>query len=168
MKKFILIGLIAVAATFGVKAESISTNVLGGSFINLLPVKGAYAKVNQVILTATTATNATVVFYDNYTNLTYRIQQPYTNTVSYATNIVTSWTNYFGVVNTMTNLALVDNTNNVVGLSTNTIPAVMTLSTAASTSTTFDGLGVNYYFHTGIWVTNTGSGAAAVTITYQQ
>jgi len=164
MKKYLVLAIVLVGLS--ASAESISTNINPGTMLQLMPLRGGFARVSQVLITATTSTNSVVNFYDNTTNLTYRIQQPYTNTVSYVTNIVTSWTNYFGVVNTMTNTSLVDNTNNVVALSTNNISPTITIGTAGGTSTRADT--VSYYFHSGIWVTNSSSGAAAVSITYQQ
>jgi len=123
-------------------------------------------KVTQVILTASTATNTSVQLWDTYTNQTLFTNAAYSNILTYVTNYVSVWTNYYGVTNTVTNKAsLVDITNLVAG-TTNSFNQVMVLSAPSNTTIKVDQ--VNYYFQNGIWITNTSSGNAVVTITYQQ
>lgn len=168
MKKYIatiaLIGLTFVSQSFG---ATVTLLVQPGTFTNLLSVQGS-AKVTQISVAATTATNTTVALVDCPTNQLTYVVPAYTNVLSYATNIVVSWTNYFGVVNYSTNTyALVRVTNSVASV-TNNYPIRSTISSLGGTTTTTTG--VNYWFVNGLWVTNTSGspGPAAVTITYQQ
>lgn len=165
MKKLITVVSLIGAIAFSSFAESTSTNINPGQFFPLMSLKNGSASVKQIIITSTTATNSIIWFMDTSTNLPYRIIPPYTNTVSFLTNQITSYTNYFNVVNTYTNLVQLDATNNLVPLATNAIQPTVIAGSAASASTSFGG--VNYNFHTGCWITNAGSGAAAVTITFQ-
>lgn len=165
MKKILAIGLLSVAAVFA-NAASVSMTIPGNTMTNLLSVNNGSLKVTQLILSAPTSGGVTIQAIDNSTNSVKRINPAYTNTLSYVTNLVTTWVNYFGVTNTMTNTALVDVTNNPVAAVTNTISPTITASTAGNTSTTFSG--VSYYFNYGLWITNTSPSNAAVTVTYQQ
>jgi len=77
---------------------------------------------------------------------------------------VTYWTNYFGVVNSNSFVGIVD-ASNAVPSSTVAYPYRLTGAANYGTSTTFSG---TYYFNNGIYATNSGQGAASVTITFQQ
>lgn len=166
MKKYLILALLGlVTLVNSASAITISQSVLPNSMTNLLSVYNGAAQVSQIIITATTATNASVLFIDTPTNQLTYILGAYSNRVSYATNYVTSWTNYYGVAQSTTNLALIDITNSVAS-TTNFWPQRLSVAAAASTSARFDQ--VNYYFNQGIWITNTGSGNATVTITYHQ
>jgi hypothetical protein len=167
MKKYIL-GLLAVlVTTVAVNAATVTITVPPSAFTNVLAGFSGTAKVTQIIVAAATATNTAVTLVDTPTNsVTYTVPG-YTNTVSYATNgVVQSWTNYFGVVNYATNFTLVDLTNNAVASSTANYPARVSIAAASGTSSSIPN--ANYYFLNGIWATNTSSGSASVTITYQQ
>lgn len=166
--KKITVGVAIASLGVLLQAESVTKTVLGGQFINMLTLNNGSAKVSQFILTATTATNANVLIYDTYTNRTFQIVQPYTNTISYATNQISIVTNYFNVIQNYTNLVLLDITNNAVPLGTNNFNPTVGGNAPANTSIVLGSPFVNYWFHQGIWVTNTGSGAASVTLTYQQ
>ena len=161
MKKLLSLAIVAVGLV--ANAETISTTIQPGQMTNVLALRNGTATISQILLTANT-TNTTVRFYDNTTNLTYKIVPAYTNNFSYATNLISSYTNYFGVVNTYTNLVLVDVTNNVVPAYTNCTSTV-DMSALASTTATANGY---YYFHQGVWVTNTSSGTAQLTLTFRQ
>jgi hypothetical protein len=146
------------------KAATLSVTVPIGGITNIW---AANARVTQVIVAAPTTTNTGVLFIDSPTNQLTFVQNAFTNTVSYATNVVTTYTNFWGTVQNITNLdALVDITNNVVAASTNLYPQRISLSALANTTYLADN--VNYYFINGVTITNTSSGTANVTITYFQ
>lgn len=172
MKKLIL-SLSLALAIFATQAATITQFVYPGTMTNVLGIFGGLAKVTQITASATTITNGNIQLVDSYTNLLVYPSQPYTNTVSYATNgLQVTYTNYFGVVTTVTNFALIDLTNNVVTPPTNNFPVRASLSVLGGTSVKVDQ--VNYYFSQGIWATNSGTGTngaggpITVTITYQQ
>lgn len=153
-----LCALKAKAATFSaILSPNQSTN--SASFIT----PGAL-KVTQIILAAN-GTNTTVQLYDAPTNTFSYVVSAYTNYLSYQTNYITLYTNFFGVVNSFTNVAMVDYTNSV-GQATNNYVLRVAPATAAGTSTKFDL--VNYYFQNGILFTNNSAGTATISITYQQ
>lgn len=162
MKKLLLIVGLA-AASLMANAETVSMQVSGNTMTNLLSLRNGSAKITQIVLTAG-GTNANVRLFDNVTNWTFTVQAPYTNNFSYATNLTSSYTNYFGVINYYTNLVLVDVTNNVVPAYTN-YTSVVDMSALTNTTSVANG---TYYFHRGVWVTNLGTGVASVGITYQQ
>jgi hypothetical protein len=162
MKKLLLIVGLA-ALSFTAKAETFTTVVNGNVMTNLLAARNGSIAVSQILLTATSS-NTAVRLFDNTTNLTYKVIPPYTNNFSYVTNLTSSYTNYFGVINYYTNTVLVDITNNVTAAYTN-YTSVVDLSALANTTATANGA---YYFHQGIWATNVSAGNATVTITYRQ
>ena len=162
MKKLLIVlGIAALGLT--AKAETFSIAVNPGVMTNLLSLRNGSATLSQILVTANT-TNAAVRFYDNTTNLTYKVIPPYSNNFSYVSNVISSYTNYFGVVNTYTNLVMVDITNNVTAAYTN-YTSVVDMSALANTTATASG---SYNFHQGVWVTNTSSGVANVTVQYRQ
>jgi hypothetical protein len=166
IKSLTLIGLLC-AGTYSASALQVSQTVSPGTLTNILTfTQNGSARVTQIIVSATTSTNVTGLFVDTPTNSLTYVSPAYTNTVSYATNYVNIWTNFYGVVNGTTNLALIDNTNNVVPASTNLYPSRVGVGCLGGSSVTFQG--VNYYFENGIWFTNTGSGTEQITIIYQQ
>lgn len=163
MKTKIIASLLA---GLGLSAFAASTTVTipAGGFTNVVYPNNGNIKATQFILSAGgTATSVSV--YDTTTNSTVLVNPAYTNIVSYATNVPVYWTNYFGVVNGWTNVALVSVTNSVAA-STN--PAPVRFSASAIANSSFRADSVNYYFYNGMWATNTGSGTATLTVTYQQ
>jgi len=167
MKKILLSLSITALITLSSQAgNSFAITLLPGTTTNV--VIGACV-IDQIILNDTSATNANVVFYDaptgtNYpyvTNLLNPIPS-YTNTVSYATNYVYFWTNYWGATTLTTNIALVDLTNNLVVGSTNTFP--VRLIAGASGSSTYKIDQVYYNFINGVVVSNTTPATVAVTV----
>ena len=170
MKKSIIsvgVGIVLGLSTLVSSAVSVSTTLLPGGVFSLVSAGqnvGSF-DVAQVGITATTATNALVALIDApSTNLTF-VNAAYTNKVSYGTNYNTTWTNFYGV--TQTNyaaiVALIDVTNTVAA-STNSYSTRLIAGAAANSTAVFNG--VNYYFHSGVLVTNQGSGTATVVITY--
>ena len=166
LNKLFLTGLITAASLFASSAATISVTVQPGSMTNLLGSLYGPVRVSQVQLTAGSIGVTNVLVYDTPTNATAFVQSAYTNTIAFATNQITSWTNFWGNVNTVTNAALVVVTNNLVASVTNSYPLRLNLSSPANTTTAFDS--VNYYFLNGIWATNVSGGAATFNITYRQ
>lgn len=149
-----------------VKAATTSLTIAAGVMTNLITLNNGSVKVTQFVLTSTGTNISSIQAIDTYTNWLKYTNSAYTNILTYGTNLVVTWTNYYGATNTVTNSgSLVDITNSVAG-TTNTFPVRVILATPTNSSTRIDN--VNYYFNDGIWITNTGSGNANVTITYQQ
>lgn len=169
MKKFFLsIGLIAALAVTSVQAASTSVSVAGGSMTNFsLLINNAPLKVTQIIVSSAGTNLVNVGFVDTFTNQLGYTNAAYTNSLTYVTNFVSVWTNYYGVTNTVTNSAsLVDITNNAVAATTNLFPIRFQIVTPTNSTYTVNSAGT--YFNNGLWLTNTGGGTATVTINYQQ
>lgn len=161
--------LIAILLLMGIKAEATTTTVtcLPGTATNVF-VGGAIVK--QVVITATSSTNTLAWFFDTpvSTNFTY-VVPAYSNTVSYATNVVYNNTNYNNYIQWFTNVGLIDQTNNIVPASTNFYPERIAMAALGGTSASIGT--VNYQFINGMTVTNPTSapgGPVTVTVTYQQ
>jgi len=164
MKKFI-IALSIIGLAISLQAASVTVTVLPSTATNVLGnLFGGYAKITSVTLVAN-PTNTAVVLYDAPTNNWSYTTPAYTNTISYATNYVNSYTNYYGVTTLITNLALVD-VANTVAASTNTYPARVGVSALASTTTTINPTA--YVFENGVWATNNSSGIATLTVSFVQ
>lgn len=171
-KKLPLICAIGLAIVMPLKAATISSTVFtNGIFTNFPGLPQGPIQVRQVVLANNTSNTQTVYLYDVPTNSLTNVVPAYTNTVSYLTNYLFILTNYYGNIVTNTNTVLFDNTNNSVASITNSIAPRMILTAAANNSTRFDQ--VNYYFYSGLWISNATSfgagtnGALAITITYQ-
>ena len=176
MKNFIkksLVGAAAIAST-SVFAGTANVTLVSGGATNLLAFNANLGSVviREITVAASGASNTTVAFYDGPTNLSLAYSwTAYTNSIRYATNITTYWTNFYGVVQTNTptgsNLVLETFTNNVVPAGTNLYPVRMVVSSAAGTTTTYSGpigSGLGIPFINGINVTNLSSGTAVITI----
>lgn len=162
MKKYIVSSVAFLASALIAGATSLT--ITGLNPLQATNFISGPCKVTQFIVSAN-STNVAVKFVDapTATNWTYSVSA-YTNTLSYATNLVYSYTNYWGAVTTLTNLQLVDTT--VLVPATNyTYATRVQVDALAGTSTTLQS--VNYYFINGCQVTNTSSGIAAITATYQ-
>lgn len=141
MKKLLLIGLLVFTSVSLSKADSVfSTNFVTTSAGIARGLLVGRANVKQIVLTATD--NVTVRLFDmdkvvvphwgtNYTNATYW------NTVSYATNYVTSYIGMNGVTNWYTNPGIWTYSNNVVA-ATNALSPVWSGAIAANTAVTFN------------------------------
>ena len=167
VKPVVIAGLLLVSPRLF--AASATVSVAGGVMTNFsLLVGNSPVKVTQVIITSAGTNQASVNMIDTYTNWLVYTNAAYSNTLTYVTNFVSVWTNYYGVTNTVTNSAsLIDVTNNLVAGTTNIFPVRMSISTPTNSSTKFDN--VNYYFQNGVWVSNVlAGGTCSVTITYQQ
>jgi hypothetical protein len=161
MKKLFISALLGVSVITA-SANSVTTVLNPGVFTNLLSGFNQSVLVKQVVISAN-STNAAAQLIDSPTNTLTYVNAAYTNTISYATNYVSSWTNYYGVTQSYTNLQLVD-VSNPVAASTNSYPVRMGVACLAGSTATYGN--VNYYFNRGIWATNTSTGIATITIVY--
>ena len=166
MKKLLtfvaLIGLVA-----KLSAATVTIQLGAGAFTNIFGLNNGSAKVTQFLLTSTATNIASVMVVDTPTNWLSFTNKAYTNIISYPTNYIAVWTNYYGATNYWTNLTLVDITNTVAA-TTNSYPVRAYLTTATNSTLRVDQ--ANYYFLDGVWVTNTtpNSSTAFLTITYTQ
>lgn len=170
MKKLIISTLTGVLLASSALGASLSITIPSNVFTNLTPgtfgLGSGYMKVTGLSLTAAATAATTVTLIDSPTNALTYVVPSYTNTVSYATNMTISWTNYWGNVNTNYGTFLVDNTNNVVAAITNNYPVRYTLS--ATTNTTTSVSSMDTIFDNGFAVTNNSGGSAVLTVTFQQ
>lgn len=137
---------------------STATNVLYG----ISP--GGPLIVKQAVLTGT-SNNTSVTVYDAPTNTFSYTNASFVSVITYPTNVISTWTNFFGYTNTVTNVALVDVpiTNAV---TTNTYPQKIALSASAGNSTIQNNMST--YFESGVWATNTATNTGVLTITFIQ
>lgn len=153
-----LIGLNASAAF------TTSLTVVPGTMTNLLTAINGSIDIKSVTVQAAVTTNALFSLVDTPTNSLVYVNPAYTNKLRYATNMIYGpLTNYYGVTNFLTNIALIT-ISNVVAQSTNNYNT-FGFSAAANSTVTYD---QDLYFNHGAWVTNFGGGNVVVTITYVQ
>lgn len=174
--KKVSISAVALFATLALYAGTASITVTPATFTNLLaqnPNLGSVVVRGITVAASTAGSNTLVNFVDTYTNWLLYTNSAYTNTIRYATNTTTYWTNFYGVVQTNvpagSNLVLVDVTNNLVPAGSNYFPVRASLGATAGNTESIQGapgtsLGIP--FINGIWVTNLSSGNAIVTIYY--
>lgn len=165
MKKLILLGLLAVSLVANSFALSTAVTIPTATMTNLFVPAGGSVKITQLI--AVSPVNNTTAFqvYDTPTNSTQFIQAAFIGGGNFQTNVVTTWTNYYGKVNSFTNIAQIDYTNTVAAI-TNYYPLRIAGNIATNSSLQFNN--VNYYFGNGVWVTNTGVGSVTITVTYEK
>jgi hypothetical protein len=103
MKKFFsLIAALFALATFSVSAQNITTITNG---VNLITTNVNFA--TQFIFQDTSGANNTVILYDNNSASSTNIAIPgYVTANQILTNVISSWTNVYGVVQSYTNLVL--------------------------------------------------------------
>ena len=150
------------AASF---AATVSINVNNASFTNVLAGFNNPVTVTAVQLSSTgTGTNASIWLIDTPTNsLTYS-NSAYTTTISYATNYISTWTNFYGVTQSWTNISLVD-VSFTNAASTNAYPVRAILSAAAGSVVTYNNLNANFY--NGLWATNLSTATNTLIVTYK-
>lgn len=146
-------------------AAQTSFVVLPSVMTNAPTLLAGPAKVTQFTLTSTSTNIATVKVYDTPTNSTTFTVGPYSNIVSYVTNYITTWTNYYGATNSLTNLALIDITNSTAQV-TNAYNVELVATAPTNSTVIYNNLGAVFQY--GIWVTNVGAGSAIITINYNQ
>ena len=169
--KKLSIGCALVIACSSHAATVASLQFTNSVFTNFPGLSARPVRVTQIILSNPTSNEENIVMYDIPNNsLTYS-NAPYTNTVSYLSNVVTTLTNYYGAVASLTNVMLFDNTNNAVLGATNNVPPKLLITVPANSSFRVDS--VNYYFYQGVWITNSTAygagtnGQLGITLTYQ-
>lgn len=162
MKKLLIALLVASGLSLTAKADSQAFTIATATCSNLL---SAPVKVTQIIYTAPANNNTSFKLIDSPTTTLTNIIGAYSTVTQYATNYVATYTNFFGVTNAWTNLALVSLTNTVTA-QTNNFPVRADL--AASTNNTIILNNVSYFFQQGLTITNTGAGNATLSITYQK
>lgn len=165
MKKYFAIIALALALVVPVQAASTTVTIAPGGFSNLLSNFRGSANVSSVLLTASSTNIGQVNFVDTYTNSLTYVSPAYSTISSYATNVITTWTNYYGVINSFTNIGLIDYTNSV-SASTNAFP--IRFQAIANTNSSALYGNQSLYFLNGIWATNTALGTVTATITYTQ
>jgi hypothetical protein len=168
MKKYIVSLLALAATTVVVNASSFSLTSAANTLTNVLgTVVSGPVKILQVSVTTGAQGLTNAPFYDMVTNSQVNIftytNAAYTNQVSYPTNLVWTYTDFWTHVTSLTNLVLVDivSTN---AATTNFYPVRLALSAAAGTTYTVSG---NFYFMNGMWFTNTSQGTVTLTVLYQ-
>lgn len=167
--KNIIVALLASLSITTVSAAPLNRTVtiLPNQFTNLLatlPSNGG-AQITQFIVTGTTTNAGRIRVFDSPTNSMTYSNASYTIPFTYATNYITTWTNYYGVTNSFTNIAIIDTTTTVAA-ATNLYPMRFFGVTGTNQSTVFDG---TYTFINGLWATNESvGGSVTVTITGQQ
>lgn len=161
IKSLLAVGLLLSVNAF---AASSTVTIATGGMSNLMPSFQASAIIQSVIITAPANNTASVTFVDTPTNKLFFTNAAYIGVGSYVSNYWNCWTNFLGRTNCMTNAAIIDYTNTVAAAQVSyPSPIVAT----APTNGSFAAVGTSFLFNNGIWVTNTGSGNATVTITYQ-
>lgn len=174
-KLYVIAVLLAFSVELTKAAFTFTFTVQAGTATNIFPSFLNPIKVSQVSLASGASSQAIVQFYDTTTNFPANFQSgvplwsytnaPYTNITSYVTNYFTTYTNYYGVVqNSYTNKSLIDVTNSV-NTTTNAFPSPLFIS--AATNATVNYVNLSAIFNSGVWVTNSGTGAGTLVITYQ-
>lgn len=164
-KLFAGLGLATLLLAGSVHGETTNLTIAAGVYTNVFVGPG---KVTQFILSPQTVnTAASIKVYDASQTTSQVFTNPaYISAGYYATNYVTNWVNFFGVANSSTTLALIDFTNTVAA-TTNSFPVRLVMTASTNGQTVIDG--VNYYFNSGLCITNTtGVGLLNVSITYQK
>lgn len=167
MKKILLSIGLALGITFSSQAATATLTVVPNTMTNMpIALLGQSLKLLSVVITPVTNTLTTSVqFIDTYTNSLVYTNAPYTNIFSFASNYVTLYTNYYGATNSFTNKVLVDTTNTT-AISTNNFNIPFQVTAPSGGSSSYPNLLAT--FVNGLWVTNTSTNSATITITYQQ
>jgi hypothetical protein len=158
--KRLYLSLVSVFVAASVHAATVSLLVAPASMTNIFM---GSALISQIYWTssATGSSNSYVTIVDTPTNLLTYVQSPYTNTLTYATNYVWNYTNYYGIATTNTNFAIID-IPQTVAQSTNNYPSA---SFAAASGTTFNANNPNMLIKYGLWATNTSAANCPGTLT---
>ena len=164
MKKLIIVASLMVALS--INAAVTSTTVATTTCSNLVTFLSGGGTISSITFQSPPANVGSAKLYDSdTTSLTYT-QAAYTTITVYATNLISSWTNYYGVVNNATNIVLMQATNTVAAVTNSPLPLLLTMTGGTNTTVTYSGINAN--FSRGLAVTNTGAGTITVTVTYTQ
>lgn len=98
--KSLLIGLVALAASFALTAQTVSQAITASTATTLLTTSGYI--IDSITFTASTSTNTTVKIYDSSSATTNIVRPSYSNWTSYATNFDSVFTNESGILVTNT------------------------------------------------------------------
>lgn len=162
MKKLLLSLITSAAVTLGAYADSGTWTIANGNMSNLLT---APVKITSVIYQSSTTNTATFAAVDSPSATFTNILAGFSTITQKATNYITTYTNFFGVSNSFTNLALISATNTITA-QTNVYPTQFTLSAATNAQARVDN--ANFYFVNGFTVTNSGAGPVTITVNYNQ
>lgn len=164
MKKYLslIVGLMLASSVFADSTSSFTlhTGTLTGIYTN------GPIRVTGFTIIAPTATNCLIQAIDSGNGMATWTNAAYTNTISWASNNIVVWTNYYGIVDYTTNLNLIDVTNNLVAGSTNNWPVKFSAAVAAGGASTVSG--VTYTFFNGLYVTNASAGDVTVVFQYSR
>lgn len=169
MKKYIILLLTGLLlSTSIVSNAAVATLTIAPGVMTNVPFLGGVssAKITQFVLTSSGTNYGQVSVIDTFTNRFFYTNSAYSNILTYVTNYVSTWTNYYGYTNNVTNSAsLVDITNSVAG-TTNSFPTNMVVSVGTNATTTVNNPGI--VFRDGVWVTNGSGSTLSLVVTYQQ
>lgn len=160
--------LIAFTKYNDANAATVAGTVAQSTVSNLSLTLGTGAKVSRITLTSSATTTGSGALYDTRNVGLTNVFGSYNTISSYATNCITTYTNYYGYTNNLTNICLVDVTNTVAAV-TNTIPPLLVVTAGTNATITLSGLSM--YFQNGITISNAtapGSGTITYSIDYTQ
>jgi hypothetical protein len=163
MKKLIL-SLVLVASTSVFAATTFTTNLATTAGF-IIPGSQAGSVLSYVLLSSDSTHTGSALLFDSPGNWTTQTNAAYSYNSVYATNYITTWTNYYGATNSITNLALVTVSNYTAAANVSLTPK-LSLSIGTNASAQYTGL--NIEFRSGIVVTNTSGGTIGLTIGYVQ
>ena len=153
-------GLVIPAA----QAAQYSTTIANASTLYTLAFTNQNYLIQEIVLANAGAGPTTVSFFDaESTNQTY-VRTAFTNTTSYITNIVTTFTNYNGWIQTNTNTGTFS-FSSTYGATTNSRVKLVSLAVGPTNTVTYrpiNGLSGGY----GLVVTNLAATNLSVTVTY--
>lgn len=109
MKKLLISIVASLAFALHLMAASIAFSLVSTQATNLSQVTGFTNSLQITQITASTAgAGGAYQVYDAPTTNLQFTNASYISTSSYATNWITTWTNYYGATNSFTNVALID------------------------------------------------------------
>lgn len=158
--------LVATLLAASGNAASVTTVIAAGGYSNLLGLaSGRPAVVKQVVVTSPATTSARVILRDSPTGNPWYTNAAYVTEGLYATNVISTYVDFFNNTNSITNVAMVH--YSITNAATTNLYAARLDATAPTNSTAiYDG--VNYNFINGVYATNaSAAGSATVTVTYQ-
>lgn len=165
---FKIIAVLALAMSLFVTkahAAQYSLNVASASTLYTLAFTNQNYLITEVLVANAGTGPVNVSLFDaEATNTTY-VRGTYTNTTIYTTNIVTTFTNYNGWIQTNTNSGTYSFSQSF-GAATNNRVKLLTLAVGATNSVDFKPVaGISGGF--GLVITNTAGTNVTVTVTYQ-
>ena len=165
MKKLLILGSLLASINVFAVSGSVTVSIAASGMTNVIAPLTGGANVTQIILTSAANNVGNLKMFDSVTNILTYTNAANITTASYATNQITTWTNFFGSVNSITNVALVDYavTNAATAYS---YPNPVTLSAGTNSSVVLTDM--TYVFRNGVYATNLGAAAITLTINYNR